>query len=219
MKKQVLKTTDKAARLASERVRIYREPFALAPWDRDHTDAPLVYWSQDYDHAENATDAPRIENEDGEQGETLPGVLCEQVYAYEHGGVTVSTRPQSCGGVPCGCVWCTVEAFRDYYGEGVSFEDVARDFVAEIDAYYNGDVYAVAVEEWNAAARDWDYIDGCGGFYPRQDDAATLAALIGPGVSPGRIVCADDDAAQFVGMEYDDGAPMDGPTVAQCDAA
>lgn len=199
MKKQVLKTTDKAARLASERVRIYREPFALAPWDRDHTDAPLVYWSQDYDHAENATDAPRIENEDGEQGETLPGVLCAQVYAYEHGGVTFSTRPQSCGGVPCGCVWCTVEAFRDYYGDGVDI--------------------AVAVEEWNAAARDWDYIDGCGGFYPRQDDAATLAALIGPGVSPGRIVCADDDAAQFVGMEYDDGAPMDGPTVAQCDAA
>ena len=44
MKKQVLKTTDDAARLAAERVRIYREPFALAPWDRDHKDSPLVYW-------------------------------------------------------------------------------------------------------------------------------------------------------------------------------
>lgn len=217
MKKQVLKTTEDAARLAAERVRIYREPFALAPWDRDHTDAPLVYWSPSYTCGSSATPCPTVEA-DGEE-KTAPGIYRAQVYAYDHDGVTVSTRPQSCGGVPCGCVWCTVEAFHDYYGDGVEFAEVAADFVAEIDAYYNGDVYAVAVEEWNAAARDWDYIDGCGGFYPREDDAATLAALIWPGVSPGRIVCADDDAAQFVGMEYDDGAPMDGPTVAQCDAA
>ena len=217
MKKQVLKTTDDAARLAAERVRIYREPFALAPWDRDHTDAPLVYWSPSYTCGNSATPCPMVE-ENGE-AKTAPGIYRAQVYAYEYDGVTVSTRPQSCGGVPCGCVWCPVEAFRDYYGDGVSFEDVARDFVAEVDAYYKGDVFAVDVEAWDAAARDWECVDTCGNVYPGEDDAATLAALIGPGVRPGRVVCADDDAPQFVGMEYDDGAPLAGPTVEQTEQA
>lgn len=217
MKKQVLKTTDDAARLAAERVRIYRELFALAPWDRDHTDAPLVYWSPSYTCDNSATPCPMVE-ENGE-AKTAPGIYRAQVYAYEHGGVTVSTRPQSCGGVPCGCVWCPVEAFRDFFGDGVSFEDVARDFVAEVDAYYKGDVFAVEVEAWDAAARDWECVDTCGNVYPGADDAATLAALIGPGVRPGRVVCADDDAPQFVGMEYDDGAPLAGPTVEQTEQA
>lgn len=154
MKTQVVKTSDEAARLADTRIRISRETFALAPWDRDHTDAPLVYWSPDYEHDKKATDAPRIEN-----------------------------------------------------GDGAKFAEVAADFVAEVDAYYNGDIYAVAVEEWNAAARDWDYIDGCGNFYPGKTDADTLAALVSPGFCPGRVavVCADDDAGQFVGLECDDG--------------
>ena len=207
MQTKVVKTSDEAARLADTRIRISREAFALAPWDRDHTDAPLVYWSPDYEHDKKATDAPRIENEDGEPGEVVPGVLFAQVYAYEHGGVTVATRPQVCGGVPCGCVWCDVAKFREYYGDGAKFAEVAADFVAEVDAYYNGDIYAVSVEEWNAAARDWDYIDGCGNFYPGKTDADTLAALVSPGFCPGRVavVCADDDAGQFVGLECDDG--------------
>ena len=214
MKKQVIRTTDEAARLADVRMRIYRDNFALAPWD--NTNSPLVYWSPSYTCDESATPCPTVEA-DGEE-KTAPGIYRAQVYACDHGDVTVSTR-RSCGCFPCGCVWCTVEAFRSYYGDCVSFEQVARWLVADIDAYYNGYIYAVTLEEWDASARDWASVDTCGDFYQDEDDAATLAALVEPFMRPGRVVCADDDAQQFVGMEYEDGAPMDGPTVAHCDAA
>jgi len=207
MKKKVIKTSDDAARLASVRVRIWRDAFALAPWDRDHTDAPLVYWSPCYNCDKTATDVPTVEDDDGNET-TAPGVLRATVYAYEHGGVTVSTRPQASGGVPCGCVWCRADAFRAYYGPGADFDEIARGFVDEIDAYYQGDVFGVSVEEWDSAARDWVWIDGQGETYPGKNDADTLAALIGPGLRPGRIVCADEDAAQFVGLEYDDRTPQ-----------
>jgi len=207
MKQKVIKTSDEAARLAPERVRIWRDAFALAPWDRDHTDAPLVYFSPCYDCDKAATDAPTVEDDDGNET-PAPGVLIAQVFAYEHGGVVVRTKQTTPAGCACGCVWCYAHKFREYYGDGVQFEDVARDFVEEVNAYYNGDVYGVTVEEWDDAARDWAWVDGQGETYPGRTDADTLAALIGPGLQPGRVVCADTDAAQFVGLEYDDGAPQ-----------
>lgn len=206
MKKQVIRTSDEAARLASVRVRIARDPYTLPPWDRDNTDAPLLYWSPDYTHDKNATDAPTVEDDDGNET-TAPGILRATVYAYEHGGVVVSTKQTIPAGCACGCVWCTADAFREYYGPGADFEKIAAEFVAEIDAFYNGGVYCASVEEWNAAARDWTWIDGVSNVYPGTDDAETLAELIAPGIHPGRVVCVDDDSAEFVGMEYDDGAP------------
>lgn len=201
MKKQVINTSDEAARLASVRVRVYNDPFGPAPWDDDRS-APLVYWSPDYQHDRNAQNSPTVENDDGSTT-TAPGVLRAIVYAYEHGGITVSTRPQVCGGVPCGCVWCWADKFREAFGDGVTFEAAAAAFVEEIDAYYNGRIYGVAVEEWSEARRDWEQCDGCGGFYPCGDNAETLAEIIAPGLQPGRVVCSD--CVEFVGLEYDDG--------------
>ena len=204
MQTKVVKTSDEAARLADTRIRISREAFALAPWDRDHTDAPLVYWSPCYECDDKATDAPTVEDENGNET-TAPGVLRAQVFSYEHSGVVVRTSQTTPAGCACGCVWCYADKFGEYYGDGVKFEDVARDFVEEVNAYYNGDVYGVTVEEWDDAARDWSWVDGqCDNYHGRDDDE-TLGLLIEAGIGPGRIVCADEDAAQFVGLEYDDG--------------
>lgn len=198
MKRKVVSVSDAEARLATVRIRIHRDYDAIPPWE--FHDSPLVYWSRDYSNAKGATNCPTVVNADGTK-EIEPGILCAIVYAYEHGGVTVSTSPTTPKGSQCGCVWCKEEEFRSYYGEDANFNEVAKAYVDEVDAFYNCDVYGVVVERWSDADRDWLEIESIGNFYPSKD---RFNAMIEPLLWPGRIVCANDSASEFIGLEYDD---------------
>ena len=201
MKRKVVKVSDAEARLSQVRIRIHRDYDAMPPWE--FSESPLVYWSPDYSNAEGATNCPTVVDAEGIE-EIEPGILCALVYAYEHGGVTVSTSQTTPRGSQCGCVWCNEEEFRDFYGKDADFNDVARRYVDDVNAFYNCDVYGVVAERWRDADRDWLEIGSIGNFYPSKWRFQEMISFFR---EPGRIVCANDSASEFIGLEYDEYKP------------
>lgn len=88
------------------------------------------------------------------------------VYAYIHGGVTISTGAFSCpwDSGQCGFVYCTRKQAIAEWGDTPDCETnalrVLRGEVKTFDQYLRGDVYGYVIED-----KDGDVVDSCWGFY------------------------------------------------------
>lgn len=92
--------------------------------------------------------------------------LCLPIYAYEHGGITVSHGSFSCrwDSGQVGWHYITKQAADAAWGEGKWTEDTLRACLKaeleEYDHYLQGNVWRFEIEDENG-----DVVDSCGGFY------------------------------------------------------
>lgn len=119
-------------------------------------------------------------------------VVINNLYLYDHSGITISTSPFSCrwDSGQVGFIYCTLKqaieyfslpadstwdtAIEEWYGENkgqqVSLKTVVERMlngeVETYDQYLTGDVYMFIVEEWDPTPGvGWVHLDSCGGFY------------------------------------------------------
>jgi len=90
-------------------------------------------------------------------------VLIKPLYAYIHGGVTISTEPFSCGwdSGQVGYIYVTRQQIESH---GVDEKEIERILNAEVNTYKQylcGDVYGFM------CYKDGKVVDSCGGFYGR----------------------------------------------------
>lgn len=88
------------------------------------------------------------------------------VYAYIHGGVTISTGAFSCpwDSGQCGFVYCKASDAEDEWAGDPHFRAnairVLSGEVKTFDQYLRGDIYGYVIE-----GKDGDVVDSCWGFY------------------------------------------------------
>lgn len=83
-----------------------------------------------------------------------------RIYAYEHGGMTVSATPFSCP-FDSGLLGIVAVKKSDVKDTKEAFED----YVKTLDQYLQGDVYTVFVEDELG-----ETVDACSGFYGHDDE-------------------------------------------------
>ena len=100
-------------------------------------------------------------------------VILEKVYAYSHGGMTISTSPFSCpwDSGTLGFVIITKEDLKENYGwkvitkkrlneESNRLDKIIEGEVSVLDNYISGEVYGFAIEN-----EEGEVEDTCCGFY------------------------------------------------------
>lgn len=119
-------------------------------------------------------------------------VVLNNLYLYDHSGITISSSPFSCrwDSGQLGFHYCTLKqaienwslpkdstwdtTIEEWYGENkgeqVSLRTVVERMlegeVETYDQYLRGDVYRFVVEEWDPTPGvGWVHLDSCGGFY------------------------------------------------------
>ena len=99
--------------------------------------------------------------------------ILKEVYAYSHGGMTISTSPFSCpwDSGTLGFVIITKEDIKENYGwkvltkkrldKAINFLDnIIKGEIKVLDNYINGEVYGFAIEN-----EEGEVEDSCCGFY------------------------------------------------------
>jgi len=90
------------------------------------------------------------------------------VFVYEHGGITISTRPFECRFDSCqlGYIYVTKKQIREEFGWKVITKkrhdlilEILRGEVKQFDDYLNNNVYLVEIK------LNGEVIDSCGGYY------------------------------------------------------
>lgn len=95
------------------------------------------------------------------------------LHLYEHSGITMSTSRFSCpwDSGQVGWIYCTWDkARKEYSGTDQEIvELVTKALIQEVevyDQYLTGDVWEYVCEQ-SEDGEDWEFVDGCGGFYGR----------------------------------------------------
>lgn len=159
----------------SLRVRIEYDQDPMSPDEWDNV-GQIAYTSDRYVLGTEHVDRDRMEEiSEGIEDGSLIGL---PVYAYVHGGATIS-----CGAFSCpwdsgmsGYVYCTKEEAIKEWGKKILTKKVEaaalkylRGSVETYDQYLTGDVYTVAVErverDDDGDELDSDWLDSCSGFY------------------------------------------------------
>jgi hypothetical protein len=151
---------------------IQQSGYTLRILTDDHPDSPanwsnlgqIAHSSSRYTLGTEAVSEDRLDEiaagiEDG----SLIGL---PVYAYVHGGATISTRPFSCpwDSGQSGFVYCRASDAEDEWAGDPHFRaNALRVLSVEVkafDQYLRGDVYGYVIED-----KDGDVVDSCWGFY------------------------------------------------------
>ena len=101
--------------------------------------------------------------------------ICKPLYAYEHGGITISTSPFSCRWDSGQIGWVIITE-EDQNRIGTPDDRLEEMLEAEIDtydSYIRGEVYLYTVE-----SPAGEMVDGCGGFYDKDQAIAEAKGMI-----------------------------------------
>lgn len=104
------------------------------------------------------------------------GVYIFPLYAYEHGGITISMGGFSCpwDSGQVGIVTTTAKRLQEVIGEELTEREAVKLLEAEIKnyaQYLEGMVYAYEIQ-----TEDGDYVSSCGGYYDEADCKSEMLA-------------------------------------------
>jgi hypothetical protein len=156
-------------------LKIYHDQHPTPPneWDGEAT---LVIWSREYSLDEDGYIAYG-DPEDFIEWAAKSKAFFLPVYAYSHGGLTISTSPYSCqwDSGPIGFIYITREQIKDWGHDWKYFTKGRKQQIKEWleatvkvwDQYLTGDVYGFELVE--SAEECEEEIDSCWGIYGREE--------------------------------------------------
>lgn len=100
------------------------------------------------------------------------------LYLYDHGDITMSTKPYACpwDSGQVGMIFVSDMRARQQLGEGYDrkkVEEILRQEVETYDQYLRGDVYWYSIE-----GPDGEVLDSCGGFFGQEYLETEIKAII-----------------------------------------
>ena len=117
----------------------------------------------DYDHVGTLAIAPNryFTGDDGASLDVPAGAISVPVYAYIHGGITLSDRPFWCpwDSGQIGVIYATKEKLAEHGIDPARAESVLVNEISEYSAYIGGECYRYEVEDQHG-----EIVDSCGGF-------------------------------------------------------